>query len=92
MVDSIGHGPGESIPHLQEVSAIPILSRIHSATIDDYFFKSIPIVLSSTPRPSYMYKGWGLGHGYFFFARLIDHKETWKYTNRSECCYTTLDV
>ena len=34
------------------------------------------------------YEGWGLSHSYiyFFFARLIDHEETWKYRNGSEWC------
>ena len=32
-------------------------------------------------------EGWGLSHGnYFFYERLIDHEETWKYTNGSGWC------
>ena len=26
---------------------------------------------------------WGLSHGNLFSARLLDHEETWKYTNGS---------
>ena len=35
-----------------------------------------------------LHEGWGLSHGnYFFFLPiLIDHEETWKYTNGSGWC------
>ena len=39
------------------------------------------------PLLTLTYEGWGLSHGnYFFLARLIDHKDTWKYTNGSGWC------
>ena len=45
----------------------------------NYFFNTIMILIK--------YEGWGLSHGnYLFFARLIDHEETWKYTSESGWC------
>ena len=35
----------------------------------------------------YLDEGWGLSRGNYFLARLIDHDETWKYTNGSGWCY-----
>ena len=32
---------------------------------------------------TYIYYEKGLIYGIFFFARLVDHVETWKYTNGS---------
>ena len=36
---------------------------------------------------SFKYEDWVLSHGnYSFLAKLIDHEETWKYTNVSGWC------
>ena len=38
-----------------------------------------------------MRKGWGLSHDNYILARLIDHEETWKYTNGALGCMKNAD-
>ena len=44
-------------------------------------YHNFTLLISATVQQKY--NDWGLSNGNYFLARLIDHEETWKDTNRS---------